>query len=768
MQQPIRKYYWGICLLAGCILIASSCSNIKYLPAGESLYTGATIKVEDKNVSAKKRKAVRKELEQLTRPRPNKKFLGMRIKLYAYNIAGNPKKENSLRGKLKNKFGEPPVVLSEVSLDRNIQVLKSYLENKGYFRATVDADTTVKRRRATAQYFVTTGEQYKIDTVVFPRDSSSALINAINENEKQTFLREGEPFDLDVIKAERERIDANLKEKGFYYFNPDFILVKTDSTIGKNKVNMYVTVKPDIPDRGERIYTINNVYIFTSFNLNSASTDTNTTNAEYYKGYYLIDRRKFYKPKLFVQTMQFNPGDVYNRTDHNATISRLINLNLFKFVKNRFEEVGDSAKLNTYYYLTRLPKKSLRMEINASTKSNNLTGSQLTIGWRNRNSFNAGELLAINATGGFEVQYSGQFKGYNTYRGGLEASLTFPRFLIPFFYIENKGGFVPRTVIKVGYDILNKRKLYTMNSFNAQFGYNWKENIRKEHELNPISVTYVNPIAVTQLYQDSAKQNVTLQKAIERQFILGSTYTFTYTNMVNNKPANGIYFMGGLDLSGNVAGLITGANAKKGDTVKIFNAAFSQYVKTETDFRFYRKIGSDHSWATRVYAGLGLPHGNSGELPFIKQFFSGGNNSIRAFRSRSVGPGTYQDTITTLLPDQSGDIKLEFNTELRFHLASIFHAAIFADAGNIWLYNENPNKPGAKFSKDFLSQLAVGTGVGLRLDFSLLILRLDVAFPLRKPYLPAGQRWVIDQVDFGSNTWRKNNLVYNLAIGYPF
>jgi len=174
--------------------------------------------------------------------------------------------------------------------------------------------------------------------------------------------------------------------------------------------------------------------------------------------------------------------------------------------------------------------------------------------------------------------------------------------------------------------------------------------------------------------------------------------------------------------------------------------------------------------ASRIIVGAGIPYGNSDELPFIKQFFIGGTNSIRAFRARAIGPGTFKPDVdeNMFLPDQSGDLKLELNTEYRAKLFSVVHGAIFVDAGNIWLMNENKDKPGAKFSGDFLNELAVGTGAGLRFDLSFLVLRLDLAFPLRKPYLPDGQRWVLDQVAFGSGPWRKENLVFNLAIGYPF
>ncbi|MEI9944244.1 MAG: BamA/TamA family outer membrane protein [Chitinophagaceae bacterium] len=738
----------------------ASCSPLHKVPPDDALYTGATVKVGDSDLSKKKRKSLSGDLEDLTRPRPNKKFLGIRWKLFFYNIG------------LRNKMSEAPVLLSDVNVDHNVKVLQSSLENQGYFRASVQGDTVVKNRKGKAIYTVRAGHQYLINEIQFP-DTAAILQKTVKESSEKTFLKTGEPFNLNVIKGERERIDAYVKERGFYYFDPDLIIVQVDSTIGNDKVNLYVKVKPNAPAEARDVYYINDIFIFTNYRLQTADADTLKSQAEFYKGYYVVDRRKLYKPKMFSQTMRFVPGDIYNRTDQSQSVSRLVNLNLFKFVKNRFEPAAnvDSPKLNVYYYLTPFPKKSIRAEVNASTKSNNLTGSSLTLGWRNRNTFRGGELFSIEGTGGFEVQYSSRMRGYNTYRAGIEAKLDFPRFLIPFFPLNTTGSFVPKTNISLAYDILNKRKLYTMQSFRAGFGYVWKENIRKEHQLNPISITYVQPLQVTQEYKDSANKNKTLLKAIEKQFILGSSYNYNY-NELEGRPAmsGGIYFNGNLDLSGNVAGLVTGANLQKGDTVKILGGQFSQYVKFEADSRFYFKISNKAVWANRIIAGLGLPYGNSTALPYIKQFFVGGTNSIRAFRSRSLGPGTYRDvSTTTFLPDQSGDIKLEFNSELRAQIAGLVHGAIFIDAGNIWLYNADPLKPGARFdSKTFLKEIAVGAGAGLRFDISFLVIRFDVAFPLRKPYLPDGERWVVNKINFGSAEWRKENIVYNLGIGYPF
>lgn len=745
----------------------ASCNNTKYLPKNESLYTGADIKIEAPEMKKKQRKAIKAELQALTRPKPNSSILGLRPKLWFWNIGGTPKRKISVKRLIK-KMGEPPVVLSDLNLEKNNQILQNNLENQGFFRSSVTGEVSIKNRRAKAIYTVVPGSQYTINEVIFQKDSS-ILQKEIARTERRTLLKKNQPFDLEVIKAERTRIDSRLKNRGFYFFNEDHLIIDADTTIGNNKVNLYVNTKTDIPRNAKKIYRINDIVIYPTYSLNAAE-DTSKKYGEMYQGYYVIDSAKFYKPKLFLQAMQFNKGEIYRRNEHNATLNRLINLNIFKFVKNRFEVAGDTL-LNAYYYLTPQPKKSLRAEIGGLTKSNNLTGTQLTVGFTNRNTFRGGEILTVNASAGAEVQVSGQFKGYNTYRLGAEANLAIPRFVVPFVTLNPRGGFVPRTNIQLGYDWLNREKLYTMNSFRGAFGYIWKESARKEHTFYPISVQYVQPVNVTQEYLESIAQNPTLQKVVDTQFILGANYNYLFNQLSGRVPDNAFYFNGLIDVSGNIAGLVKKNVIKDGDTARLFGAPFSQYAKIETDLRYYRNLGNDNTWASRLILGAGFPYGNSRELPYIKQFFSGGNNSLRAFRSRSLGPGTYRtpgiDT-ASFLPDQSGDLKLEVSTELRFKIFKPVFGALFVDAGNIWLYNDNQYKPGAKFTSDFLKEVGVGTGVGLRVDISVLVLRLDLAFPIRKPWLPEAERWVLDEIRFGDKEWRKENLIFNLAIGYPF
>lgn len=765
----IKRFKQTFILLT--IIIIASCNATKLVPAGDALYTGATIKVKDSTLSKKEKHAIVEKTEVLPRPKPNGKFLGIPIKLDFYNLGGNPKKGGFIR-KFFRKIGEPPVLLSSVKLDYNAKVIQNYLENTGYFHAEASGDTVVKKKKAHATYTVTPGPVYTIKEVNFTMDSS-ALGKTILNNEATSILHPGDPFNLDVIKGERLRVDAILKEQGYYYFSPDDLIIEYDSTIGDHKVNLYLKVKEQTPLIAKKPYIIDNVYIYPTYRLNATKADTANNEKYLYDGYYIVDPRKKFKPQLFPRIMRFDSGDVYNRTDHNLTLSRLINLNVFKFVKNSFElspnSEGDTGRLNTSYYLTPLPKKSLRAEISGNTKSNNYVGSLITLTFSNRNTLKGAERLDVHANLGSEVQYSGYQSGYNTYEFGAGATLTIPKFVVPFFKFNTTNAFVPTTKINLSYNLLNRRKLYTLYSALAELGYSWKPNIKIQQDFNPFSINYVKALNVTQVYIDSVKNNPVLQHAIDTQFVIGSNYSYTIDQLANNPTGSGFYFNGLADLSGNIAGVLVKADVdgKK----RIIGTPFSQYIKGQADVRYYYAINSKTRLANRIIIGFGYPYGNNTQLPFIKQFFIGGNNSIRAFRSRSVGPGTFRDSAASnsgFFPDESGDIKLELNTELRYKINSILEGAFFIDAGNIWLYNKEVTRPGAEFTKDFLNQLAAGTGIGLRINLTILLLRLDLAMPIREPWLPAGQRWVLNQINFGSSEWRKKNLVLNLAIGYPF
>lgn len=774
--EHYRKSFLGPCCMAFMVLFMCSCSVTRKLPAHEKLYIGARVKVDDKDVHAKKAKVLRKELETLVRPKPNKRILGIPYKLMFYNLIDSVKSKKGLKHFIKYKLGEPPVLFSNVSLEANNKILTNRLQNRGFFFARTTAEIIDKKRKVKVVYTAVPGVQYFIRDVKFLIDSTSELGDAIMSTKEQTFLKKDDAYDLDVIKAERERIDLRLKENGFYYFSPDDLLVLIDSTVGEHKVDLFLQIKQTISSKAQRIYRIANTYIFPEFDITADSIDIH--HVVLHNDFYIADPEQKWKPWTFERLTSFHPGEVYNRTDHNAAINSMVSLGAFKFVKNKFEETGDSARLNVFYFLTPYPKKSIRAEISGKKTDADFTGSQLTVNWRNRNTFGGAELLTISAYGGADVQSGGNeiLSNRSYFKFGGQSTLSIPRFITP-FHLHSKGAFVPRTRFTLGYDFLQRKNSYTLNSFRAVTGYSWKENIRKEHELNLIDINFVHPTHVTDLYLTLTETDATLRKAIENQFTFGSNYRFTYTNTALAKKIHTIYYSGAIDLSGNLLGLVTGANVKKGNEKLIFGTPFSQYTKQENDFRYYMKVGENAKWANRLFAGVGYAYGNSVSLPFVKQFFIGGSNSIRAFRARTIGPGSYYapndpKTVDGFTADQSGDVKLEFNTEYRTKIAGFVHGAVFVDAGNIWLLKEEVDpearKAGALFTKHFINDLLVGTGAGLRFDLSFVILRFDLAFPLRKPWLPEGERWVIRDIRFGSPAWRKDNFVFHVAIGYPF
>lgn len=743
-------------------MIISSCTGLKSVPEGDLLYVGAKVKIEDAAISKKEKNAIEDEIKELLVPKPNKSILGLRPSLFFYNLAGDVKKDKGFRHWLKYKLGQEPVLFSKVDLDYNSDIIQNYIENIGYFNGSTIADSTRSGKKAKAKYNITLRKQYKIKSIKLPNDST-ILSQEITKTMDKTLLKIGKPYNLQFIKNERSRIDARLKEQGFFYFDENFILFQVDSTVANHEVDLILKIKNEIPDVAKKQFRINNINIYPNFSIND-TLKGNKDSVLVYKDFRIFDKEKMFKPKIYDRTLYFHKDDLYNRTNHNLSLNRLITLGTFKFVKNQFTTVYDKeGYLDANYYLTPLPRKSIRVEVLAKTNSANYNGSEINVNWSNRNTFRAAELLTISTFGGIEVQISGQNNGFNVYRYGGEATLIFPRFITP-IRIESSSGFVPRTKINVLYENQIRSKLYNLNTFKGSFGYLWKENERKEHELKLTEITFVNSTNVTDLYNQQIAQNPSLGKVIEKQLIFGPTYSYTYTNTMLKQKKHTFYFKGSMDLSGNAAGLIMGANSST-NPKEILDVPFSQFAKVEADFRHYLNLGGELQLASRAIVGLGYAYGNSRELPFIKQFFIGGTNSIRAFRARSIGPGSFDSTAQSngFLPDQSGDVKLELNTELRGKIYSFIKGAVFIDAGNIWLLNDDPLKPGAQISSKFIEQLAVGTGVGLRFDFSFLILRTDLAFPLKYP-----SSRDFNNISLFDRTWQKNNLVFNLAIGYPF
>lgn len=752
------------------ILAASSCSVRRFLPAGEKLYRGATVVVEKNPEEKKSTKKLKKHIKQAVSPRTNKFLLGQPYKVWWWYVIGDSKKEKGLRPFLRKKLGEAPVLSSRINPKVTAENMQSFMENTGYFHTTVQGDTTVSGYFLKAKYSAQVQPQYHIKSVIWVSDSSALSKLLQQRQEKKGILKAGNAYTLSDISAERDQLDLFLKTKGYYYFNPDYILAYADSTVGNRQVELLLNVKNTTPEQAKYPYHINKIVVFPDYSLVSAQLDTNINGAIKYDRLLIKDSAKKFKPKLFAQTITYRPGRLYSSRSQNATLNRLINLGAFKFVKNRFEATSDSAdqhKLNVFYYLTPAKKKSLQGELDAFTKENNSVGGQLSVDWKNKNVFRGAELLTIKAYTGFEVTLSDSLKKNNSFRLGGEASLKFPRFAVPFFKLKENSFYLPSTNLLLGYELYRKQLFYTKNLFRLKYDFTWKSSRKNEFTLAPVALSYLNASNVTDTFYKQAAVTPAILLNVYSEAIIGSYFSYTYTN-AQGRRKNKIYFNGSIDLSGNIAGLITGA--KRYRQKEIFNTPFAQYVKTDFDFHYTRDLGNKLEWANRISLGIGLPYSNSALLPFAKQYIIGGSSSIRGFRVRNLGPGTYRPTADDQRFFQiiGGDFKFLVNTELRIPITSKLSTAVFLDGGNIWTKDTLLFGIKGQLSKNWYKELAFATGIGLRFDASVLIIRADLGIPLRKPYLPDGQRWVLNQIDFGSSSWRRENLILNIALGLPF
>lgn len=772
--------YWAISL----VLLLSSCSISKYIPEGEVLLIENELKIrKDTLADVKLHSGLSTELEDILRPVPNKKIFKYPYKVWFYYVIGEPKKEKGFRSWLRRQLGEMPVYMSSRSLDLNKQSLAGYLHNEGYFRSEAEGQVeTVGKKKVKASYEVYVRPRYSLNEIVFKPTGVAEFDSAYLETQQETLLQSEKPYQLSMMEAERIRIDQHLKTKGFYYFSPEHLIVKVDTALNAYKFNATIELKPDVARTALKPYYIRNVKIYTDYR--GAYSDTLTEFHRLRSGNELYDPERLFRPRVFEEVVGLRPGSRYNSDVQNISLSRIINLKNFKFVRNRFDLVprSDSALLDVYYHLSPLKKKSMRAELSGLTKSNNLGGIQAIVSWNHRNLFRGAEQLRISADGGLDWQLGGGSvaPGTNFLRYKFEAELSFPRFVVPYWkHNPEIDQSLPRTSLLLGYENLVQAGLYTLNSIRGQWGYTWQFK-NTTHTFSPFGVNVVRPRNISEAFTELIFDSPNLYdidryfRILENRLLLESAYTISYNPKINNYSRHQLLVSGGINLVGNLAGLLVKESDEGGK--QLFDIPFEQFVRLDGEVRHYHSLSPSLKWANRLILGFGLPYGNSIALPQFKQYFVGGSTGIRAFQARTIGPGAYHaDSVTRAIfrNTQFGDIKMELNSELRFRMSSLFHGAVFVDAGNVWNYRvlaeygEN-----SVLTKDFYKQLAIGGGLGLRMDFTYLVLRLDLATPFRKPWYAYQEEpqnpWVFREINFSNKTWRRENLVLNIAVAYPF
>jgi hypothetical protein len=753
-----------------CILL-TACTGTRNLPAGEKLYTGAEVKLESEEKI--NRKLIKKTAETGVRPSPNKVYLGIRPKLWKYNIAGE-----SPKGKLKKwlkKTGEAPVLMRHVKPGATAAIIDAKLFNIGIFKSFTESAIVEKKHTFKVIYTSQVHRPYRIKELSYSI-SDDKISNLILSVKDKSIIKPGDEYNLDKLRVERIRMDAFLKNNGYFYFNPDYLLFKADtSDVGRN-VTLKLTLKDSIPPNAATVYHINQVVINQDYSLiERRSKNVNDTSR--YENIMFIGKetQMKIKPKVLLESVYLRKPELFSRLNHNITLNRLMSLGNFKLVQVGFSEKDEPEKglLDVNILMTPLPKRTFRAGIDLVTKSNNFTGPQMSFSLLNRNTFRGAELLNLNMAGSFEAQLSGSSKNLFSYSWNPQAELSFPRFLVPFHLKQTGSIYIPRTKFLLSYNYLKRVNYFDMRTLQFVYGFKWKENIRKEHELNPVDVSYTTVGNKSEEFLEILEANPFLKKSYEEKFIAGGNYSFTYNEQV--VPGKKIQYFFHLlsEVTGNVfslAKIIAGEKISSENPATIAGSAYSQYAKISLDGRAYYNFPDKNRLALRFFTGVGKPYGNSSVLPYSKQFFSGGPNSLRAFQYNSVGPGTYyQNPDSSSFSQLGGDVKVEMNAEYRFGIFRYLKGAVFAEAGNVWLLKSNPSDMGTPFEfSKFLGELAVGTGVGLRIDVSFFILRFDLAMPLKKPWLEEHNRWVIDEINLGSSAWRSENLILNVAIGYPF
>ena len=749
----------------------TGCTALKFVPKDEKLYTGAVVKTE-KQPGVGKASKMTDEAEDMLRPQPNSSFLGIRFGLWWYYKTAN--KKSKINQWLFKKLAEEPVYLSKVKPELVNRALEALAYNHGFFDSHSRYEVIEKARTAAVVYTFSLSPPYKVRSIVFPKGNTE-LDQALAVAEKDTRLKTGRRYDLARLVEERTRIINQMKDLGFYYLGENDLLFSIDTAKGNRTLSLALKVNPEAASQSLRRYAIDKVNVHADYQLGVEETAEKK----------LVDSVNFYsstnyvRPEPVVRSVFFKNGKTYNRTDHNLTYNRLMGLGIFKYVNVRLTKTdssGNHPALTANISLIALPKRSLTAEVQGVSKSNNFIGPGLSFSVRNRNAFRGAELLVVGMRTSFETQINGPYKGRFTYEINPKVELYVPRFLsvVP---LRVKTLYVPKTKFIFDYSYLSRINYFDINSFKFSFGYKWKNALAIDHDLSLLNLTYFNIANESADFVRLTDANPILRRRFEKQLIAGFAYSFFYNQQVYPERRRPLYVNVNFESSGNALagyfGLVQGKKANTAKPLKVGSVVFSQYVRMDVDFRQYLFLGRKRKQtaAFRVMAGWGLPYGNSSTMPYVKQFFSGGAYSLRGFPAFSVGPGTYvppDSTKVLFFLQQGGEVKLEVNAEYRFPIFSVVKGALFADAGNTWLTNSNKDISGGQFTKNFYKELAASVGFGLRADVQFFVLRLDLGIPIRKPWYPEGQRWVVDEFDFSSSTWRRNNLILNLAFGYPF
>lgn len=759
-----RLYKILILLLA---ILLSACSTTSRIPNDELLYTGVK-RFDVTPVKGEKIPGdVQSQVEEAVNIAPNNSLISpyMRypfpVGLWVYNHWDA--NSGGLKHWLYEKLVETPVLVSDVRPEVRVKMIEQILENNGYFSSSSSYELLQgkNKKKAKVKYIVNSGPMYRLGGIDLLPDTChlNHVIDSIVM--KGTYLVKGNRYCTDSLSAERTRIANAVRNRGYYFFRPDYIEYLADSTINHNIIDLRMILAGNIKPENLRRYRTGDITVRVNRNQGDGTPDTISTR----RAKLILMQPSKLRTELISECVTFRHDKVFSVRDMNRTQSYLSRLGIFNAINIDVERdtlSGDDL-LNVDISCTFDTPLEASIEVNASSKSNSYLGPGLSLGITNRNLFGGGEQLNVNLNGAYEWQ-TGRNKGnsslFNSYEFGLSGSLSFPRLIAPKF-VPRRRYALNWTRISLSGNLLNRPHYFRMAQADAAFTYDWTVSRYLSNSFTPLKLTYTKLLNTTAEFDSIMNDNYAVAQSFRDQFVPQIQYNLMYDRSFGRN--NTLNWQLTLQEAGNVCWALwelAGVKENKG----LFGTPFSQFVKASTQLVYGRRLIGNHRLVARVALGAAHAYGNSSQVPYSEQFYVGGANSVRAFTVRSIGPGSYRvpETEVNGYFDQTGTFKFEANLEYRFPLYGPLRGALFVDAGNVWLLKEDVSRPGGVLeASTFLRDLALGTGVGLRFDIEMLVVRGDLGIGLHAPY-ETGHSGYFNMGSF------KRSLAFHLAIGYPF
>ncbi len=757
------------------LLVFCACSSTSNLGEEEILYVGMKKTNYTDAQESDHFVAVQEEVEAALACAPNGAFMGSSylvtpfpIRLWIYNKYYNSR--SGFGRWMRNSFGAEPVLMETVNPLVRSSVAQNVLRNNGYFQASVDYKTIPMKnpKKEKVAYTVTAGKLYVIDTLKYVRFTPE-MDSIINANMSDAVrLKNGDPFSISRLDAERTRIASLLRNNGYYYYNAAYSTFIADSVSNPGHIEVHLEPLANIPPEATRKWHLGKMNITMRKANNEPVSDTIDHR---YLSIAYAGKKVPIRPRAILRDLKVRPRQLYNQDNINESSDILNSMGLFSmanFTLTPRDTTANCDTLDLNLNMTFDKPYDVSFEANYKIKSNDRTGPGMVLSLSKRNVFRGGEKLTLNLRGSYEwhtgKRVGGSNSQYNSYEYGGDITLEYPRLEVPFEKLRQRRFYAPpSTTFTIKSDVYNHADYYNMLALGGSVTYKFRTSETSSHEFSPFVLDYNYMYSYTDKFNEMTQQYPAVLLSLSDQFVPKMKYTYTYTSPKSYRHP--IKWETTITEAGNFLTLAYMATGKKfSEKYKdLFNNPYAQFVKVNTDLCKTWTLSNRSKLVGHVAAGVLVPYGNSEFSPYLEQFYVGGANSIRAFSIRSLGPGTYTAPPTAFANlDQTGDFKLEFNLEYRFNITGGLYGAAFLDAGNIWLLKKNEDYPGAEFKmKNFFDQLATGTGLGIRYDLDFFVLRFDVGCAIHAPY-DTGKSGYYNIPKFS------NGLTYHFAIGYPF